>query len=364
MPDILQLNDLFTVLDSDTRAAKGVVTPSTITLAGNQDLISILGRYAQVKAKYDATGTNIIPLGIVLGDTNGFRYQLKADGDPSVNPESDTNVNPETGVGDNWINLEISFANNFVDFTPLNRNTFVQSNPGAVTDIELESVGGNLPITEYKNGDLFFVSAITRLLGEPAYTLAVDGLDAKNIVSLSLSSIRAQELGYAFMYREDSDDFIHIFSEPDRTESNRQTFPLELTTNIENITVFNPTLSGNTENGSLITTTILNFAAGSGDGRQVTIETRGKYNCLVQVLSNTNGESYQYILDDDGSLDFNLAQFSMAASSESTVLITGYIDPRFNEFIKAGVDGVGTSEVTITGSASHIATEREQNVTS
>lgn len=63
----------------------------------------VMGTYADAAAYYTALGTDMPDYSIVLGDTYFARFQLKAGGDWTSDPEGETYTN---GVSTNWTNLE------------------------------------------------------------------------------------------------------------------------------------------------------------------------------------------------------------------------------------------------------------------
>jgi hypothetical protein len=199
MPELIAQDNYVKILENDAndRADKGVSLVQTLVLAGQQYNNGILGAYAIVKAQYDATGTAIPADRTVTGDTTGFRYRLLLAGDPAVDPENDTNVNPVTGVGDNWQNLEIAYANNFAQ-VPTNRDYYTET--GVTTDdYALASTSPSIAIEEYAEGmGVVFIPSITNA---GPVTLNIDGLGAKDVVDKAGDPLAGSDL-IATIYNE------------------------------------------------------------------------------------------------------------------------------------------------------------------
>ena len=215
MVDTISPDNYIKILDSDAnqRSDKGVALIQTAVLAGQQYNLSILGAYAQVKAQYDLTGTAIVAGSIVLGDNTGERFKLLPAGDPAVEPENDTNINPVTGVGDNWVNLEIAFANTFVSGT-LNRDYFLES--GVDDNFILSSASPNIVVTEYLDGaGIVFLSDRVNTGGS---SVNIDGVGIKPILDFSENPLVGGEISPSrynlLRYRESADAFIWIDNLP------------------------------------------------------------------------------------------------------------------------------------------------------
>jgi len=195
MVDLIQQDNYVKILDNDAnnRQDKGVALVQTLVLAGCQYNGNILGAYAIVKAQYDLTGTAIPVDGIVLGDTTGYRYKLRDVGDPAVDPDNDTNVDPVTGVGDNWINIEIASANTFVieKTITLNRHYFTSA---GTDDYILTTVSPDVndPIEEYRDGDDIWFKVANPNTG--ASTVDIDGAGVKNLTLVGGSVLPAGAL--------------------------------------------------------------------------------------------------------------------------------------------------------------------------